>query len=248
MANLFEQYGIKEVADVTLYQIAADGITEVPYLFLDSLKVSTVEQTAEQAEARGGKGNSPLIIWDYGKEINITITDALYSPKSMALMFGGKNAFSTNATATVTKFVKYRATASGTIGVITPAAIGLSDWEVQTVYPDSVDAAHTSAATTVAKGEIYLVECTKVATHFTKLEIKADEFPGTFKLVGDTVARNKNTGSDEYFQFIINRAKMSAEETLTLEAEGDPTTFNFNMRVLRPDNGIMMELIQYDFN
>ena len=33
MANLFEQYGIKEVPDVTLYQIAADGITEVPFIF-----------------------------------------------------------------------------------------------------------------------------------------------------------------------------------------------------------------------
>ena len=29
-----------------------------------TLKVSTIEQTAEQAEARGGKGNAPLIIWD----------------------------------------------------------------------------------------------------------------------------------------------------------------------------------------
>jgi len=31
---------------------------------LMTLKVSTIEQTAEQAEARGGKGNPPLIIWD----------------------------------------------------------------------------------------------------------------------------------------------------------------------------------------
>lgn len=29
-----------------------------------TLKVSTIEQTADEAEARGGKGNPPLIIWD----------------------------------------------------------------------------------------------------------------------------------------------------------------------------------------
>jgi hypothetical protein len=60
MANILDQYGIKEVADVTLYDLS----TNLPVLFLDTLKVSTIEQTAEQAEARGGKGNSPLIIWD----------------------------------------------------------------------------------------------------------------------------------------------------------------------------------------
>lgn len=48
---------------VTIFKIEDDG-TETPYLFLDSLKVSTLEQTAEEVEARGGKGNSPLIIWD----------------------------------------------------------------------------------------------------------------------------------------------------------------------------------------
>ena len=60
MANILDQYGIKEVADVTLYDLS----TKLPVLFLDTLKVSTIEKTGEQAEARGCKGNSPLIIWD----------------------------------------------------------------------------------------------------------------------------------------------------------------------------------------
>ena len=60
MANILDQYGIKEVADVTLYDLS----TNLPVLFLDTLKVSTIEQTAEQADAKGGKGNSTLIIWD----------------------------------------------------------------------------------------------------------------------------------------------------------------------------------------
>ena len=59
-----------------------------PVLYLDTLKVSTIEQTAEEAEARGGKGNAALIAWDYGKEINVTLEDALFSAKSMAIMFG----------------------------------------------------------------------------------------------------------------------------------------------------------------
>ena len=70
--NIFEQYGIKEVADVTLYAIELDENDEeiyIPVLYLDTLKISSVEQTAEQTSARGGLGNPHLITWDYGKEI-----------------------------------------------------------------------------------------------------------------------------------------------------------------------------------
>ena len=39
---------------------------------------------------------------------------------------------------------------------------------------------------------------------------------------------------------------MTAENTITLEAEGDPSTFNMNLTVLRPESGEMMKLVQYD--
>lgn len=64
MASILDRYGIKEVADVTFYEIKADGTAGKPVLFLDTLKVSTIEQTAETADARGGKGNPKLITWD----------------------------------------------------------------------------------------------------------------------------------------------------------------------------------------
>ena len=91
--NIFEQYGIKEVADVCLYSIELDENDDevyVPVLYLDTLKVSTVEETAEQTSARGGLGNPELIIWDYGKEITVTLEDALYSPASQGMTWGGK--------------------------------------------------------------------------------------------------------------------------------------------------------------
>ena len=48
------------------------------------------------------------------------------------------------------------------------------------------------------------------------------------------------------FQFVIHKAKVLAENTITLEAEGDPSVFNLNLKVLRPSSGPMMELIKYD--
>lgn len=90
MASIFEQYGIKEVADVTFYERDTAG-HEKPVLYIDTAKVSTIEKTASNAEARGGKGNPALISWDFGVEINVTLEDALFSPKSMAIMQGSGN-------------------------------------------------------------------------------------------------------------------------------------------------------------
>lgn len=91
-------FGIKEVADVRFYNTkdveynATTGALTVkaatPELEFTTLKVSNLEFTAEQAEARGGKGNAPLIIWDYGREVNITLEDALLSVDCLKAMFG----------------------------------------------------------------------------------------------------------------------------------------------------------------
>ena len=59
--------------------------------------------------------------------------------------------------------------------------------------------------------------------------------------------RSERTGKDEYFQFVIPKAKMTAEQTISLEAEGDPTTFNMSLQVLRPENGEMIRFIKYEF-
>ena len=174
------KFGIKEVADVRFYEVgdvsvdAATGavvvVDEANYvLSLDTLKVSTIEFTAEQAEARGGKGNAPLIIWDYGREVNVTLEDALLSMDTMRLMFGDED-----------------------------------------------------------EGSI---------------EINANKFPGTYSVVGKTFARNAENGKDHLFTFFIPKAKIQSENTLTMEAEGDPTVFNMSLRVLRGDNGKMMELV-----
>ena len=253
MANIFEQYGIKEVADVTIYKLEkVEGKTvETPFLFLDTLKVSTIEQTAEQSDARGGKGNSKLITWDYGKEINVTLEDALYSPASMALMWGGDNA-TWNGVSEIKKMLKYTPSAD-----LTGSAISITDgngksWTVEyelktATTTDGKEVATTATVSKLEKDQTYMLGV-KSTVSGKKLVIEADDFPGTYKIVGDTYARNRDTGEDEYFQFVIPRAKMSAEQTLTLEAEGDPSTFNLNLTVLRPDSGNMIELIQYTFD
>lgn len=91
--NIFEQYGIKEVMDACFYAIELDENENeiyVPVLYLDTLKVSTVEQSAQSVSAQGGHGNPKLITWDYGKEIKVQLEDALFTPAQQSMTWTGK--------------------------------------------------------------------------------------------------------------------------------------------------------------
>lgn len=182
--NALTRFGIKEVADVKFYQITGEteaGVTHAAdaSLVLDTLKVSNIESTAETAEARGGKGNAALISWDYGREITVSLEDALLSMETLALMF--ENDFAANA-----------------------------------------------------------------ANGIKEVVINANKFPGTYYVEGTTFARNEVDGKDHLFTFIIPKAKIQSETTLTMEAEGDPTVFNMSLKVLRCKDGTMMKLQRAD--
>lgn len=248
MANILDRYGIKEVADVVFYDI--DGTTgkpKNPVLYLDTLKVSTIEQTAEEAEARGGKGNAALIAWDYGKEITVTLEDALFSAKSMAIMFGnGKvKQFTSDASKHTDYIMK------------TIQINGDPEYVEKWTSPDGKVHDMVNAQYYTAEGEkIEKVAMDKKEKYFCTfdlkasgavIEVSANSFPGTYYVVGDTFARSETSGEDEMFQFIIPKAKVTSENTITLEAEGDPSVFNMNLKVLRPADGVMMRLIKYQF-
>lgn len=242
MASILDRYGIKEVADVTFYKIEDDGSAGAPALFLDTLKVSTIEQTAENTSARGGKGNPELIIWDYGKEITVTLEDALFSAKSMAVMFGdGENAIAAE-TFDLRKTISFIGSAGKPSKWDGPDGTAHEIPASATIY-DENGAAYTDS--TFESSKRYF--CTfNVAAEGVKIEISPNSFPGNYYVTGDTYARSEITGRDEFFQFIIHKAKVLSENTITMEAEGDPSTFSMNLKVLRPADGKMMELVKYD--
>ena len=454
--NIFEQYGIKEVADVCLYAIELDENDDevyVPVLYLDTLKISTVEETAEQTSARGGLGHPELIIWDYGKEITVTLEDALYSPASQGMTWGGKfgakkftlygevgvqnlneemrivpchfiidsfsnfeiiknvyvwdvciNIVSTDNTvrerienvplyynleeqkwsfseeeyvldevllgdidgdgivtvtdlkllnlylnssslhpltekqllaadvnqdgkvdtfdvalirrmisgfapehgSAPTKKIYYSLTKES-FGIAPPQeAIYQIDHALNNVYYlDRIEKcranqtfvidtdintlhgnyrylekyAHSELTVfidprtmqpyepntdrfvrkngSIKEGNLRVIKQHEIYYKWTRskaidntslghqIVVDAIHFPGTYRLVGETYSRSRKTGKDQRFQFEIPLCKMGTENNLTLEAEGDPTTFNMTLKVLRREDGVMMKLTQY---
>ena len=246
MASILDRYGIKEVADVTFYKISDGtdgkkaGEPTVPVLYLDTLKVSTIEQTAESTSARGGKGNPELIMWDYGKEITVTLEDALFSAKSMALMYGIDPSEDTTNFADKTTLKKTVRVDQIKEGKISTQAGEVTVPENAVYYNDMGEEVESAEA----EGAAYCTFDLSIKNG-KEIVISSDKFPGTYYITGDTYARSEITGEDEFFQFIIPKAKMQSEVTLTMEAEGDPSTFNMSLKVLRPAAGDMMRLVKY---
>lgn len=271
--NIFEQFGIKEVSNV--FFEALEDNTKVGenkgdiVLFLDTLKVSTIETSAEDVAARGGWGNPKLIVWDYGKEINITLEDALISMESLRMLMGGSLTQALKGQTGENKgTVKVHLTEEGVVKT--------ADTEPELTHHLTGQKLTLPTKyryiniTTGQRGEVKSGETFKAAENdrvrffweenieggnakgneAIELTISPSTFPGTYKVVGETFMRSRDTGADEGFQFVINKAKITSNVTLTMQAEGDPSTFEMSLQVLEStnENGDkeMMKLIRYN--
>lgn len=406
--NLFQKYGIKEVSDVVFYSIneIGDEVFYTPVLFLDTLKVSTLEKSAQKVSAQGGKGNKKLITWNYGKEISLNLEDALFSPASMSMIWGGllesKLSKYTSAIVKCNMANKY-GTLHYSIKAYPSPALTDEEWEIifevaeennldsgsgnqnatkyiktnenssyvaenrnSLIYKyfkrkwttetekampqsiidaiikkiDSLDKVGTietdihdlevidrmekcivkdrkgleistkkqkenllryykddkTSSYTIfydAKTMLPLLQVNdagkvlgwdgdkdddndgileetdkfriKIGTVYYKwtrtvkykeaeddgilgrtLVIDAETFPDDYKIVGETYIREQKTGKDQRYQFVIHRANVSSDTSITLQADGDPTTFSMQIDVLTPPNDIQMELKQYN--
>ena len=270
--NIFEKYGIKEVANV-YFEALEDNVAFGEkagdiVLFLDTLKVSSIETTAENVAAQGGWGNPKLVMWDYGKEINLTLEDALLSLESARIMLGGKiKTPGVNDEVVTVHYTAEAKAASKTISLenlVNPSTKNyFADADKPTKFRfinvtqgyrgsgEGTTLTANDGASEAAEGDIIRLFWTiekkgaeNEGNSAVEITISPDTFPGTYKIVGDTFMRNTN-GKDYPFQFVINKAKVLSEVTLTMEAEGDPSTFEMQINVLRDESGEMMKMIRY---
>lgn len=79
-----------------------------------------------------------------------------------------------------------------------------------------------------------------------RITVYGDEWPGVYLFMGETYIRDRESGEDKHLQILIPRCKVRSDHTLTLESDSEPTTFNIDLEVARPRNGIIMELNIYE--
>ena len=273
MAIILDKYAIKEVADVMFYELDSQGAPSAPVLYLDTLKVSTIEQSSEVVDATGGKGNVKLLSWDTNKEITLTLEDALFSAKSLGIMFGGTMR-DRDDEQEVLKTLKFSdvssvaGTGSASYWKFNIKGVDYAIDKTKSTYFVYKDGETDPSPVTVANATknspdkwdfvtFDLLDAVKVNADGTvgsdgviskgiEIDITSNFDANTYYITGDTFARNFQSGQDEFLQFIVPKGKVSAEDvSLTMEADGDPATFSMSVKCLKANDGSMLKLIKY---
>lgn len=228
MTNL--RYGLKEVANVIFFDVS----TNKPVIFFDTLKVSTIENSSESAEARGGQGNGKLIAWDFGRTATLTLQDALLSDNSLSMLAG-------NALKTTDIKVVGREVLTANTGKVTlanePIGASVTVFKVNKgvmgveVTGATVSNLEVTLPVEITDGEQVMVFYDYMGGVGTsKVTFSGASFPATYRVVGDTVVRGED-GVDRKMQFVIPKAKLQSNFSLTMEAE-NVSTFDFTLDVL----------------
>lgn len=90
----YGNFGIREIVDVVFRPLSSVDIGSQhfdamqPCLYLDSAQTASLEGAATTVYAQGGQGNNRLIAWEGEKTLTLTITNALISNISFAMLSG----------------------------------------------------------------------------------------------------------------------------------------------------------------
>ena len=245
------RFGVKEVADFTLYNLA----TGKPELFFNTLKMSNLTSEAQEVVQTGGKGSPELVTWDFGRTATVDIQDALLDPRAMALKSGnaltkgvatlyGREYLTAISSETKTKVTLKETPIEDSVFVYISEDGLQHETEVATPTITGADIEFDNAEVVAGKKVIVYYQYESEATAETIL-FSSDKYPGYYIAVGDTVIRNEATGVDEPFQIILPKVKISSSMELSLDPE-NPSVIDFSMKVMKDSSTTdMIRMIKY---
>ena len=88
------KFGVREICDVVLKMKDKGWFGDLwleknmPVIYFDTLKTSSLEGAATTVYAQGGKGNPRLVAWEGDRTVTFTMEDALISPQSFSILSG----------------------------------------------------------------------------------------------------------------------------------------------------------------
>ena len=261
------KYASVTVCDVTLY----DLVTKYPVMYFDTLKVTTLEGTAEVTDIQGGQGNATLASVSHSKAINVQFDDAIMTMSSLAILTGGELREGTNDNKIVmveselvkvnkgdTKLVLSEKARNGSYVF----AGELIDGIISTVsrIEEPINNKDGENVIEFSKFHNFDDEASKDATfrvfyeyekgfptkdeELTEITVLADKFAGTYKFIGDTVLFNQFTGLNDIFQIEIPKLKLDSSFSFNLNAATEAVVFSFKGKALRDDEGQMIKFRQ----
>ena len=260
------KYASVTVCDVTLY----DLVTKYPVMYFDTLKVTTLEGTAEVTDIQGGKGNATLASVSHSKAINVQFDDAIMTMSSLAVLTGGELREGTDddkIVMTESELVKVadgateiklsRKARKGSYVYIAQMINGILSTATRIDEPMAKESDTVSLKNfhnykeDSSEGEAtfrvfyeYEMGFPTKTEELTEITVLADKFAGTYKFIGDTLLFNQYTGLNDIFQIEIPKLKLDSSFSFNLNAATEAVVFSFKGKALRDDEGQMIKFRQ----
>jgi hypothetical protein len=251
LTHFKEKFGIVTVVNATFYEV--DG--KKPLISFDTLKMSNITSEGQQKEIRGGQGAELLLQYDFGRTANIEITDALVSMGSLEYLFGGNmttGAFKALRRVEGTFAAANTIPASAYVGIDVNAvghivAIVIKQNGTRIKFPagntapyDLISDLNTALTQLPAAiGDKFVLwfqgsydtaaeDADGDPAGYREMVLKASDFPPTVRFVGETVVLDADKGKKVAFIVEVPKFKLNANFTLSFDAEGDPSVFDFS--------------------
>lgn len=260
------KYASVTVCDVTLY----DLVTKYPVMYFDTLKVTTLEGTAEVTDIQGGKGNATLASVSHSKAINVQFDDAIMTMSSLAVLTGGELREGTDddkIVMTESELIKVedgatdielsRKARKGSYVYIAQMIDGILSTATRSETPLTAESNTIKLSSfhnykeDKAEGEAtfrvfyeYEMGFPTKTEELTEITVLADKFAGTYKFIGDTLLFNQYTGLNDIFQIEIPKLKLDSSFSFNLNAATEAVVFSFKGKALRDDEGQMIKFRQ----
>lgn len=255
------KYASVTVCDVTLY----DLVTDYPVMYFDTLKLTSLEGTAESTKIQGGRGNRKLAAISHSKEITVQFDDAIMTMSSLALLTGGELREGTDSDKIVLleselihvnpgdifitlskkarkgSYVYISEVVDGTLTTATRTENAISE-ETQNILFDYFHNVDADFVRPTLFRVFYEYEVGFPTEEQETMEVKvlADKFAGVYRFQGDTALYNQRTGVYDVFQIEIPKLKLDDTFNLNFNAGGDAAVFSFKGDALADDEGNMI--------
>lgn len=259
------KYASVTCADVVLYDLICGN----PVAKFDTLKMSSIEQTADNQDVQGGKGNPILARIPSNKMVNLTIQDAVMSMSYLSVVTGGEVIKSGDTSAIRITFNEKVVATDTAIELSNPAAAGTTVWFAEvndgiiTERKARYDVPAGAAVSTIdiADDEIrptdyafvagkeyqvfYSYDITS-ANKASELTVFGDVFAKTYRFVGDTEIYNTATGRNDALQIEVPRFALDSNFSFELSADGTAAVFDMNGTALADDEKRLIIYRIYD--
>lgn len=264
------KFGVREICNVA-FKCKADNtkigdrtfMKDELVIYFDTCKTSSLEGSATDVYAQGGRGNPKLVTWSGEKEMKFTFEDALISPLGLSILVGANLTTSEDYYHHV--LLKGRAAGekgSATIDIsdeitdLAGAEAKLCDGttggteadkaaapkvyqtdeagsEIGTAVASVTVAENVLSCATFEGGKYYYIDG-YVKVPGSSLQVTADKFSDYFYIEAETLFRRESDGIDRPAQFVIPKGKVSSNFNIAMANSGDPSTFSFEVMAM-PD-------------